>query len=120
MVPTRSWANCSRISASDGAFMGEIITFYGEAFYAVYSETRRVSPEQLRQIFNEGEYWWRAEVEHEFELEYPYQEPASDAVNQPPGTVSQEVIYHIQRQFYVRVHQLLLPYDEYDDWGRPR
>lgn len=80
----------------------------------------RVTPQQLRDRFNQGYYWERAEIEGEFEQEIVYEELASDAANQPTGTLSQEIIYHKDGEFVARVHQYLLPGDERDMLGRPK
>jgi hypothetical protein len=85
-----------------------------------YSHAVRVTPEELRRRFNEGYYWERAVLEGEFEEEIVYEELASEAANQPTGTLSQEIIYHSGGQLVARVHQYLLPGDERDELGRPR
>jgi hypothetical protein len=100
--------------------MDHIVTFEGSAYRAIYSDKVQCTATYLRQLFNEGEYWYRATVENEFELDYPYEEPVDPTSDLPSGTISQIVIYHIRHQFFVRVHQLLLPYGEVDRFGRPR
>ena len=83
-----------------------------------YERMEEVSAPNLRERFNGGDYWYRAEINGEYELAYEYNELAPPEANQPPGTLSQEIIYHSEPDFVVRVHQYLLPDDERDELGQ--
>lgn len=103
-----------------------IVTFFSSVpFHATYTGKLEVAPSNLRQLYNDGQYYWRATVvlppatKPEFETECVYEADASEAVDQPPGTLSQIMVYHVKRAFFVRVHQLMLPDSETDEWERP-
>ncbi len=100
--------------------MEDTVIFYGQTYLARYRKKRSATAEVIQDLFNDHEYWWRAAIEREFQLDVVYQDEASGANNQPPGTVSEIVVYHMDRSFFVRVHQYVLPYGEVDQWGRPR
>ena len=80
-----------------------------------YDRQEYVSPETLRDDFNDGYYWYRAEIGGEFAFAYEHNELAPPEANQPPGTLSQIVIYHGEPDFVARVHQYLLPDEERDE-----
>ena len=91
----------------------------GVVIYYTFERERFVTANDLRDRFNQGYYWDRAEIEHEFEQAIEYEELASEDVDHPSGTLSQIIIYHAEQQFVAQVHQYLLPGDERDDLGRP-
>ena len=92
----------------------------GTLIYYTYDEERFVSTNALRNRFNTGYYWDRAEIEHEFEQSIEYQALAAADTDLPSSTLSQIIIYHTEQQFVAEVHQYLLPHDERDELGRPR
>lgn len=83
-----------------------------------YERKEEVSAQNLCDRFNGGDYWYRAEINGEYELACEYNELAPPEVNQPPGTLSQIIIYHNAPDFVVRVHQYLLPDEERDEHGQ--
>ena len=85
-----------------------------------YDEQVIVSPPTIRRHFNDGLYWIRAELNHEFEQEVVYEEPVAPGHHQPEGTLSQEVIYHDRNDFVARVHQYLLPGEQRTPAGLPQ
>jgi hypothetical protein len=87
-----------------------------------YDYEVEVSAADLRDRFNTGYYWYRAEIEGEFAFAYEYNELAPPEANQPVGTLSQEIIYYAtidgENDFVARIHQYLLPDDERDEAGQ--
>lgn len=84
-----------------------------------YDREEELSPAVLRERFNDGYYWHLAEVSGELSQAYEYSELAPPEANQPPGTLSQIIIYHSRPDFVARVHQYLLPDEERDGAGYP-
>ncbi len=84
-----------------------------------YDRELAVSSETLCQHFNNGYYWYRGEVEGEFAFICEYNELAPPEANQPPGTLSQIILYHSRPNFVARVHQYLLPEEQRDGAGLP-
>ena len=82
-------------------------------------EQRFVTANELRDRFNAGYYWDRAEIEHEFEQSIEYEALPAQDTDLPSGTLSQIIIYHAEQQFVAEVHQYLLPGDGRDSLGRP-
>src|SRR5215211_4366183 len=78
----------------------------GTLIYYTYDEERFVSANALRDRFNAGYYWDRAEIEREFEQSIEYEGLAAADTDLPTGTLSQIIIYHAERQLVAEVHRV--------------
>lgn len=80
---------------------------------------RRVAPEVLRQVFNEGRYYERV-CSNELLATVETSHPAPPAAGQPPGTVSEMVAYHDNGfRRLALVHQYRRPDGSLGGSGRP-
>src|SRR5215475_9325533 len=80
---------------------------------------RRVTPEELRQIFNENLFWERVQA-GEFREVILDQRPASTEYGQPPNTLSQSLSYRDgDDREMARVHRFLREDGSIGGSGRP-
>jgi hypothetical protein len=82
-------------------------------------DRRKVSREDLRRLFNDGQYWQRAQ-QGEFKLEIKRRMTSLAQVGEPPGTVSQIVVYRDESGRAVAlVHQYVRSDGSLGGSGRP-
>src|SRR4051794_24639066 len=91
----------------------------GTLVHIAYDYDVEVSRDAICDRFNDGGYFYMTSENGGIEQAVEYNELASPRYRQPPGTLSQELIYHIDHAFVARVHQFLLPGDELDAAGLP-
>jgi hypothetical protein len=80
---------------------------------------RRVTPQELRNLFNSRGYYERV-IRNELTAALESERPARTEANQPPGTLSQMVWYYDKSLRRVAlVHQYLRPDGSLGGSGRP-
>ena len=81
--------------------------------------SRRVTPQELRDLFNAGAYYERV-ASNELIATIESERPARTEANEPPGTLSQMVWYYdASLQRLALIHQYLRPDGSLGGSGRP-